>query len=646
MDTIREELEIYRTVASMTGAILYRYEIASDSMKFIFSRAEALRYGSTINNYVQMLYRQRDTGTGSEINVDDLIQGLKNPEKGYFECKARLSNFAGFAKWYDVIGKTTYDDNNEPQYIIGRISEVADAGYGVQTDNTDNEDYDKFTGLLGKAGIIRRLNEMCMSGNGAEAAFAEFKVEGIETYISGVSMTISIAVCFKRIFPYNAYVGCASQNEFYVIYNGDRINNELAIAFARLKSEIQGIIGTAAYAPELDCGVYIGSFPKGQEFDIMEKAHMSLLKAKYHHPGTLVVYSDEIEMEFDESKRKLEDVEFDHNLVESALSIMSGSGEIGEAISLIFTQIGEKYGIDRIAVHELDAKNKSVKVTYSWVSPKCPDVECRIHNVHLVGYDDLEKIYEQRKIIIVSDTKNLETHKFFAKIQATGLKSYVQCVFTGKHHSSGCISFECFGSRHNWNDTEIKTFKLISQLVSSFLLNIREYEEILLERDSNEGRDALTGLLKQEVFIKEAAKYIKCCKDEKLAVVYTGMKNLMSVNSRFGYAAGDNVLKEYTKVLKEDERFIMGCRVNADNVIILAKIFDRRGNRLSAALINRLNDVFADGCEQLCPGLDVSITAGMAIIDDVSEPVEHYIDKALSARGRAVNGGLDGVIAD
>ena len=90
----------------------------------------------------------------------------------------------------------------------------------------------------------------------------------------------------------------------------------------------------------------------------------------------------------------------------------------------------------------------------------------------------------------------------------------------------------------------------------------------------------------------------------------------------------------------------MGCRVNADNVIILAKIFDRRGNRLSAALINRLNDVFADGCEQLCPGLDVSITAGMAIIDDVSEPLEHYIDKALSARGRAVNGGLDGVIAD
>ena len=168
---------------------------------------------------------------------------------------------------------------------------MADAGYGVQTDNTDNEDYDKFTGLLGKAGIIRRLNEMCMSGNGAEAAFAEFKVEGIETYISGDSMTISIAECFKRIFPYNAYVGCASQNEFYVIYNGDRINNELAIAFARLKSEIQGIIGTAAYAPELDCGVYIGSFPKGQEFDIMEKAHMSLLKAKYHHPGTLVVLS-------------------------------------------------------------------------------------------------------------------------------------------------------------------------------------------------------------------------------------------------------------------------------------------------------------------------------------------------------------------
>ena len=76
MDTIREELDIYRTVASMTGAILYRYEIASDRMEFIFGRADASRYGSTINNYVQMLYRQRDTGIGSEINVDDLIHGM------------------------------------------------------------------------------------------------------------------------------------------------------------------------------------------------------------------------------------------------------------------------------------------------------------------------------------------------------------------------------------------------------------------------------------------------------------------------------------------------------------------------------------------------------------------------------------------
>lgn len=645
MDTIREELDIYRTVASMTGAILYRYEIASDRMEFIFGRADASRYGSTINNYVQMLYRQRDTGIGSEINVDDLIHGLKNPESGYFECKARLSNFAGFAKWYDIIGKTTYGEDNEPQFIIGKISEIND-GYGVQGETAESADYDKVTGLLCKAGMIRKLNEKCLEGMSSDMAFAEFKIEGIETYMGGDSIAVSIAESFKRVFPYNAYIGCASQSEFYVIYNGDNVNNEMVTAFARLKNEIKGIIGSAGYTPEVNCGVYIGRFLKGQEFDIMEKAHMSLLKAKYHHPGTLVVYSEEIEMEFDESKRRLEDVEFDHNLVESALSIMSGSGEIGEAISLIFTQIGEKYGVDRIAVHELDAKTKSVKVTYSWISPKCPDVEQRIHNVHLVGYDDLEKIYEQRKIIIVSDTKNLEAHKFLAKIQATGLKSYVQCVFTGKHHISGCISFECFGNRHNWSDTEIKTFKLISQLVSSFLLNVREYEELLLERDSNEGRDALTGLLKQDVFIKEASKYIKYCKDEKLAVVYTGMKNFMSVNSRFGYAAGDGVLKEYAGVITADERFIMGCRVNADNVISLVKVFDSRGNRISAAHINRLNDVFTEGCESLCPGMDVSITAGMAVIEDVHKPVEHYIDKALSARGRAANSGLDGVVAD
>lgn len=648
MDRIREELEIYKTVASMTGAILYRYDIAADRMEFIFGRCEASKYGSTINNYVQMLYRQRSTGQGSRINVEDLIQGLKSPERGYFECEARMSNFTTKVKWYSVIGKTVYDDNNEPQYIIGKMTELEDTAVSGTDSAGDNVSYDIITGLLNKKGILNKLSEKCGELCGAEAAFAEFKIEiaGNGRNSDNENPEISIAQYLKRKFAYNAYLGRGDKGEFYVLYCGEISEKRIVSYFEDLKDDISDIVRPAGNEAVVNGGIYVGPFNAGREHDIAEKAHMSLLKAKYYHPGSVVRYSDEIDMEINESRRRLENVEFDHKLVESALEIMSGSGNIGEAIRLIFDRIGQKYGLDRIAVQELDSHSKTTKVTYSWITAKHPDIEGRILKERLVDYEDLKVIYGQKEITVVSDTKSMADHKFYSKIQATGLKSFVQCIFTGSHHISGCVSFECFGNRHEWNDTEIKTFKMISQLVSSFLLNMREYEEMLNVRASFETHDPLTGLYKYKAFKQEADQYIKYDKDNKLAVVYAGIKNFLSVNARFGYEVGDDVLREYARILSDDKRFIMGCRINADNVVALFKVYDEQGNRISASAISRINYLFSSEYEHKCPGMDITIIAGIAEITDIEKPLNYYIDKALSARGRAANNGLDGLVAD
>ena len=648
MDKIKEELDIYKTVASMTGDILYRYDIREDSMELILGRTDMSKYGSTINNYLKTLYRQRDGGHVQGIDADDLIQGLKTPEKGYFECKAHISNLIGTVKWYNIIGKTVFDDYNEPKYIIGKMTEIEEKNrFGYEADS-DNGYYDRITGFFNDNGIEKKLDEKCAELSGAEAAFVKFKIEETKSDIevhSNENTTISIAQCIKREFPYNAHMGRGRQNEFYVIYYGEDINDSFITRLEELKSNIVKSVEQSGGGVTVNCGVYVGPFNDGEAYDIKEKAHMSLIKAKYHNPGSVVTYSGELEKELNSSRRNLENVEFDHKLVESALEIMSESGNIEKAINLIFSEIGQKYNIDRIAVRELNHATKMVNTSYSWVNEKYPYLAGFIIDGVDADYDIFERICDYKEMLIVPDTRQMNDVQLHSKAMAMELKSFVCCMFSGKHHN-GYVCFECFENRHEWCDTEIKTFKLISQLISSYLLNIREYEEMLSVNESYETHDALTGLYKYEAFKKEASKYIRYDKGNKLAVVYMGIKDFLSINLRFGYEVGDKVLKHYADTISNEEKFVMGCRVNADNVLALMNAFDKRGNRISAHTVNRINNELSAACEHICPGMDICINAGISLICDRNEPFDYYIDRAFEARGRAINSGLDGIVAD
>ncbi len=648
MDKIKEELDIYKTVASMTGDIVYRYDIAEDSMELIFGRADMSKYGSTINNYVQMLYRQRSTGLGQGISVDDLIQGLKSPERGYFECKACISNSMGTVKWYNIIGRTTYDDYNEPKYIVGKMTEF-DEIRSLRYENGDTGSYDRLTGFFDERGIKKKLIEKCNELSGEEAAFIKLKVEELqadEDKEGSDNIVVSAAQCIKRAFQYDAYMGRSEQNEFYIIYCGKDNNDNLIARLDDLKNAIISSVKQAGIDVIVNCGVYEGNFNSGQGHNIREKAHLAFIKAKYNYPGSIVKYSGELEKEFNTSHRNLENVEFDHKLVESALDIMSGSGDIDEAISLIFSEICKKYDLDRIVVHELDSRTETVRTTYNWISKARPYLESIILKERPIDRDVLEHICDKNDIIIAPDVLTMEQDEYYEKIQATGIKAFVHCVFTGYHHIIGCIGFECYTGRREWRATEIKTFKLISKILSTFLINMREYEELLFINESYETHDALTGLYKREAFKKEADKYIRYAKGEELAVIYTGMKEFILINSRFGYDIGDKVLKGYANAIADDERFVMGCRVNADNIVALVKVFDARGNRISSSEINRINNAFLEEYEHICPGMDINIVAGISIINEKNQSLDYYIDRAFEARGRAINSGLDGIIAD
>ena len=163
---------------------------------------------------------------------------------------------------------------------------------------------------------------------------------------------------------------------------------------------------------------------------------------------------------------------------------------------------------------------------------------------------------------------------------------------------------------------------------------------MLIDKEAFETRDSLTGLYKYETFLAEAKNYVNKNKGQRLAIMYTGMKNFLAVNSRFGYDAGDNLLTAFANLMTNEQRFIMGSRINADNYVFLVKAFDTRGNLVSASTVNRLSEALFNQVGTDYSGVDISVTAGISLLDD-DEPMKNHVKSAFEARGRAYNEGLD-----
>lgn len=637
---LEDELQVYKTVIAMSGDIIYRYDIENDTITLYSGNTNMARYGTVIKNYSQMLHRQEEVS--GQSGVRNFIHNLKHSDRGYFECEACLPGMSQNPKWYSIIGRTEYDDNNAPYAVLGKMTDI-DIKRNILSSGRDGIDFtDKLTGILDKRGTKNRLASLCSKMNGEEGCFLTLLINGLEKDED----IVNVAQYIKRLFPFDTDYGRNKQNQFYIIYTGHDVNRAFLSKLEQIIPEIKKIVVSEVC---ISGGLYKGPFAVGEDYEIREKAHMAMMTAKLNNLEKINVYTNSMGQKEEtnamlSAEDEFADVEFDHALLERTLDIMYHSGNVDEAIEHIFRTVGKKFNIDRVVVCEADRNDGVVKSPYTWINDDVPYLKGMNLDGIIPDYDCFCEMVNHNDLIVSSDVEELNVAGHIkARMKTVGLKSIIHCTYSDNHYKIGSVGFENYGTRHKWTDKEIRTIKFITRLITVCLLNARSYEEMLLTKESYDTRDALTGLYKYESFIAEVNNYVKQHRGQLLAVMYTGMKNFLAVNSRFGYDAGDALLTKYANLMCQDDRFIMGCRVNADNYVFLVKAFDVRGNRVSSSTINRINEELFNRLEQDYNGVDISITAGISIMDD-DEPVREHIKHAFEARGRAYNEGLDALV--
>ena len=155
--------------------------------------------------------------------------------------------------------------------------------------------------------------------------------------------------------------------------------------------------------------------------------------------------------------------------------------------------------------------------------------------------------------------------------------------------------------------------------------------------------DALTGVLTRRAFFEETARFVKQCRDgrDECWIVMLDLDHLKQINDRYGYATGDEALRQGVAVLRKAIRQtdIVG-RYGGDEFIALLADIDRAGvMAVAKRLLKTLAAVRVHGVNE--PGIGVSASIGLAKIEaqdkDMDGPLGRADDALREAKAQGRN---------
>ncbi len=634
MKNTNEELDLYREVYAMTGDIVYKYSIADDVMVIYKSSDFNSRNGTAINNYVGMLRKQSCTDEEKQ-RLDAYINAISSGKTGFFEMELKLKFNGAAGNWYRTIGKTIFDDNNEPVYVIGKLIPAEIAGEGENGAAALRENMDSLTGVLKASEFKKQLAAKCEEYNGVPGGFIIVTVrEADNGFTEGIDEIkdkayIDVVQRLKRLFYYNSIIGRIKADEFVVAYYGRVVSTEFLNKVDDFKEDLKDMEfrGVKDGVITVSGGVYCGNFERDRMFAILNKASMAMAFAKYSGGNTIQVYTEDLEEVFNtynsESRRiKNAIMKIEHKLIKNTLEVLTNKDDVEETIKELFEIVGKEYNLDKVVMYEFDIAGQKIENTYFWGKP---DKEPPVLKKTSIDYRTIDWFNLKTEMAVVSDASQIKEADPLSVIITEGMKSFVVAGFQ-VGTVNGCISFENHTAKHKWLESELKIFEIVRRLVSTCLINIRLYREMLSNSKNSNNFDALTGLYKQNVFLEEANKYITLHEDEQLGIVSVKLDGFLRINEYYGFDAGDDILRKYTQVLKNNKgRFIMGCRLNADNVVALVRLFDDRGRILSEATVDMLYQNFMQECRSKYPVVELKIKSGLAKIVNDGCDISAYI---------------------
>lgn len=657
MQTIDQEKERFKALVSVGIQRIFEYDIIKDELMTAGSENGTYGKEKYIDNLLTVAKQYRYVLYADWNIFDDLIRKSKDGEE-FLEQELRLRDEAGDYKWSIVRGKTLFDEEGHPIKVIGTMNDI-DEQKRLELRQADENMRDSLTKLYRSSYAKQLIGDFLRKQNCSEyAGFLILDIDNFEILNEkmgqafGDEILKNIATDIEKIFYPTDILGRIGGDEFIILMKNIRTIGDIE---KKIK-EIQKVVNRTYIGETMNFGstVAVGAsvFPiDGVDYDILyEKAEKALFHAKAAGKNCYSFYDCEKEQIYsqyhlEEKHEKIRKTEENENTAEESVSdsfielafkLIEDSKDTDSAINLLIRQAARQMNLSGICIQS--RAGKEYKMTYPY--------QCNIDDTNemdengYVTYTEeqwnalLDEFHQGKGLICISDTREMDNDTQRKIMLAYGIHSCARCAFYDKGEFVGNIDFLDFRKEREWSREEITNIRAVTNVISSYLLKMKAYEDASETVDRLTGYDPLTGFYKYEKFLSLTGEYIETAPHGNYAITYVDFSNFKYINETYGYETGDKILRDYADAVRTyTERFIYGSRVFSDNIVSLIKMEDWSDSEMKARL-TKVSGEFTKKIqnEYLDSNLIIDIGICTFEINGSPIPIKNIISNANLAR--------------
>ena len=401
----------------------------------------------------------------------------------------------------------------------------------------------------------------------------------------------------------------------------------------------------------MTCSVGVCFLPEnvsGYSYDqLFENADWALYQAKLNGRDRYEFCDNLKRFRFSAEDENMKDAHIDsrymrNDIVSTAFEIFEKMNSFDAALELLLKVVGIRLRLDRITVIRTDLQEKQVGRQYQWVSDRAPEVLETGDSFTKEDFLTLFHSYDEYGTTVLQyDNMGMYSESGAALLMQGEAKTVLYAAMYCEGKYTGAISYVVCTDKRYWSKQSRSQLGELTKLISAHLaknlaMNVSG-QGVMASPDY----DSLTGLLSFSRFREEVERIIVGGYGTSYIMVYSDFENFHLFNQKYGYNAGDWLLRDFANFLIDNhdpEKKIYLSRIVADQFVLFMpfeKIHDHESMR---RITKEVNDEFARQQKQKHPECRLRIRTGIYPIEKECIGVSEAIDAANYARKQIKSG--------
>lgn len=374
-----------------------------------------------------------------------------------------------------VIG---YEEDSTPSFVVG-INEDITKEMQMSMELEEARSFDRLTGLYSKEAGLAKVREYLKQMDRDEiCAMLLMDIDELaslnlaEGTVFADALLQDVSEVMREETKAEDVLVRLGGDEFLLFVKN--CSKDMAVMLGgKIARRVRELYRNEELHLELSASIGMCSSSVTRDYDELYRcAESALLYVKAHERGTAVCYVDtsrEIGMDLTHmytSKHTMNDIDRQNvyhaeDMLDFALELLGKSKRLEDAISLLLSRIGKKYGLDRVTIVETNPEYLSARYTYQWARDQ---EDLRLNrDIYFTKkeYEALPRLFGEEGIY----EKSINP--------ASDMAACLQAAIWNQGTFAGSLAFESRKPGFVWPEEIKKLIKETAKLIASFIMKAR-----------------------------------------------------------------------------------------------------------------------------------------------------------------------------